>query len=87
MDDKDIHVGDKVRVRSWEDMASEFGERKINSISYIDTQAPFIQTMKRFCGMFAVISDIEIWAGFGDKKEGSISKVKNSAAGYLPQIC
>ena len=50
----DFKVGDKVRIRSWESMKSEFGGKS----GLVPTYAPFIDLMKPLCGRTAVISSI-----------------------------
>lgn len=51
-------VGDKVRVRQWDDMAKEYGF--INSVKR-DIDIPgctFVNSMKKFCGSVVTISNI-----------------------------
>ena len=48
-------VGDKVRVRQWDDMAKEFGE----CLSAIDTPfCPFVSSMKVYCGLVYEIAEV-----------------------------
>lgn len=49
-------VGDKVRVRSWEDMEKEFG---LNENGNIDTEVVFVTDMKKYCGKIVEIVDDE----------------------------
>lgn len=54
-------VGDRVRVRQWEDMEKEFG---LGSGGCIRTNIPFVNPMKKFCGKeFEInkISDGSTW--------------------------
>lgn len=47
-------AGDRVRIRDWDDMASEFGI--INEYSEIPCKYTFIQAMQVFCGQEYTIS-------------------------------
>ena len=56
MRDFDPQVGDRVRFRSWEDMAEEFGEENGN----IDTGAAYFTNQMRYlCGTEFEIEKIE----------------------------
>lgn len=49
-------VGDKVKVREWDDMKKEFG---VDSLGNIDiSNCCFIYAMKKFCGKTYIISQI-----------------------------
>lgn len=48
-------VGDKVRVREWEDMANEFG---IDACGDIDCEISFVTSMAMFCGRVVTIKDV-----------------------------
>lgn len=48
-------VGDRVRVRRWDDMEAELG---LDSCGNIDAACGFIRTMSKFCGHTATISSI-----------------------------
>ena len=48
-------VGDKVKVRSWNDMEKEFGLRATGSI---DTHCGFTSSMRKFCGKIVTISEV-----------------------------
>lgn len=50
-------VGDKVRVRSWEDMKKEFGTDRRGYIP-IRKDVTFVTSMKEFCGKKLVISNV-----------------------------
>ena len=50
-------VGDKVRVRSWEDMKKEYGIAKTGSIP-VRRDVSFVPEMKRLCGKELVISRV-----------------------------
>ena len=48
-------VGDKVRVRQWDDMAKEFG---VDSSGAIDKSPYFIGAMRQYCGQVLTIEGI-----------------------------
>lgn len=48
----EFKVGDKVRIRQWDDMAKEFG---INIFNQVYTVPNFTQSMKHLCGQIATI--------------------------------
>lgn len=56
MNRKDIHVGDFVRVREWEDMESEFGTA---GQGFIDCALPFFRNMRYLCGKTLTVESIE----------------------------
>ena len=47
MANREFKVGDKLRIREWDDMKSEFG---LNSSGNISCRFTFTQEMKRLCG-------------------------------------
>ena len=50
-------VGDRVLVKEWDDMASEYG---IDEDGDIKTGAPFfVKDMKKYCGRIMTISSVE----------------------------
>ena len=51
------HVGDRVIVRQWEDMESEFGLNRHGAIK--TPQAYFTEPMKRYCGQTLPIVRID----------------------------
>lgn len=53
MTNRDFKVGDRVFIRSWEDMKSEFG-----GSDSIPCRCTFIDEMKIFCGVEATITKI-----------------------------
>ena len=50
-----IKVGDKVRIKSWEEMEEEFG---LDCAGNINCKSCFTDSMKKFCGATATISGI-----------------------------
>lgn len=54
MREEEIRVGDRLRIREWDDMADEFGIRN----GEIQCDATFVQGMKRLCGMPFTVKDI-----------------------------
>lgn len=56
---EDIRIGDVLRIRDWDDMALEFGEKEGNQGKIILTYpAYFITPMKYLCGRTFTVSDI-----------------------------
>ena len=55
MRDEDIHIGDVLRIRQWDDMANEFG---INECGDIDCRYCFTTTMIHMCGKQFTVSNI-----------------------------
>lgn len=53
--ERNFKVGDKVRIRQWDDMAKEFG---IDKNGDIEASSGFIQEMKPLCGKKAKIGEI-----------------------------
>ena len=52
-------VGDKVRVRQWDDMMEEFGKCEYSS-NNIDTPiVPFVSSMKKYCGAIVTIETVK----------------------------
>lgn len=60
MKDKDIHIGDMVRVRQWEDMKAEGSVTSSGSIKFSGQSVMFINDMKYLCGRtFTVANSAE----------------------------
>ena len=55
MTERNFKVGDKVRIRSWEDMESEFG---LDEQGNIDCRYLFTREMQYLCGKDFTISSI-----------------------------
>lgn len=54
MRDENIHIGDVLRIRQWDDMADEFG---VDSYGDIPCSSVFTKHMKSLCGkQFTVFS-------------------------------
>lgn len=55
MRDEDIHIGDILLVRQWDDMVREFG---VNEDGYIETNIGFGKSARALCGkQFTVINE------------------------------
>jgi len=52
---RDFKVGDRVRIREWDDMESEYG---LNARGSIGCRKTFVAGMKHLCGRTATISNI-----------------------------
>lgn len=50
-----VHVGDKVRIRAWDDMVEEFG---LDDDSEIPCRATFVEDMREYCGREYTIDGI-----------------------------
>lgn len=53
---KVVKVGQKYKVRSWEDMEKEFETAQIRGETYIPCSAFFVKDMCRFCGTTVTVS-------------------------------
>lgn len=51
-----MKVGQKYKVRSWDDMVREFGTAQIRGETYIPCLAYFVKDMCRFCGTTVTVS-------------------------------
>ena len=49
MKDEDIHIGDVLRIRQWDDMVDEFGVKPSGDIG---CSGVFVKNMKCLCGFF-----------------------------------
>lgn len=54
MNKKDFYVGQKLRVREWDDMAKEFGVTG----GFIKTETRFVESMRPFCGKIVTVRRI-----------------------------
>lgn len=55
MSDRVFEVGDRVRIRDWDDMAAEFG---VDEYEGIPCDATFIPEMRHLCGLEFVVSNV-----------------------------
>lgn len=55
---EDIHIGDVVRIRQYEDMAREFGETKICNTRWVKTTRTFLYIMRYLCGRTFTVSEL-----------------------------
>ena len=51
-----MKVGQKYKVRSWDDMEREFGTAQTGGETYIPCLAFFVKDMCRFCGTTITVS-------------------------------
>ena len=58
MRDEDVHIGDTVRVRQWDDMKNEFGTDQNGNIN---SAFLFAQDAIKLCGKHFTVT--EIWRG------------------------
>ena len=54
---KNFKLGQRVRIRQWDDMEKEFG---LNCLNSINCMYSFTKSMKNICGRIAVITEIYI---------------------------
>ena len=60
---EDIHVGDRVRIREWDDMAAEYIVEEEGRRIAPPSGICFVLDMKKYCGKEATISKISVsWA-------------------------
>lgn len=52
-------VGDKVRVKDWDDLVDEFGMDLDGVINKPSDKYTFVEPMKEFCGQIVTISDVQ----------------------------
>lgn len=61
MKDTDINIGDKLRVRDWDDMVAEFG---LDDGENIPCDASFITEMRGLCGKQFTVKEIHRGDGY-----------------------
>lgn len=54
MRDEEIEIGDKLRIREWDDMKNEFGK---DGLGRIRTRARFLPKMRELCGSPFTVAD------------------------------
>lgn len=62
---EDIHIGDRLRIRQWDDMAREFG---LTGTGHINCIFSFNSKMRPLCGREFTVSDITLGGGFVSKE-------------------
>ena len=79
MRDEDIHIGDVLRVRQWEDMVNEYGticdEDSYCYAIKVNKSVKFLKKMKHLCGQIFTVSkyyDLD----FNDNNRFYLSKEK-----------
>lgn len=85
-----LKIGDKVKVRDWDDMAAEYGTDKLGNI---DCDGRFTKEMKQFCGKSLEITDINCRLKFVRLAgmnytftSPMIDIVKQSDSGYMTYV-
>lgn len=63
MRDEDIHIGDVLRIRQWEDMVAEYGMTTRDEYSYycatqVRKEVIFTKQMKHLCGLNFTVSNV-----------------------------
>lgn len=64
MRDEDIQIGDIVRIRSWDDMVSEFGISTLGNIPIPQKITDFTSSMKRYCGKVFTVKNTYRGVGY-----------------------
>lgn len=59
-----MRVGQKYKVRSWDDMEREFGITKGLTETYIPCRGDFILSMKKYCGTIVTVVSIDLYNFF-----------------------
>lgn len=67
MRDEDIHIGDVLRIRQWDDMVDEFG---VDSYGNIPCNRMFVKNMKSLCGKQFTVSETDKVCGYYKSEEG-----------------
>ncbi len=63
MRDEDIHIGDVLRIRDWDDMASEYTVSPDLGIKLTDNEVYFANGMRRLCGELFTVVKKEFFLG------------------------
>ncbi len=59
-----MRVGQKYKVRSWDDMKREFGITEGIAETYIPCRGDFMLSMKKYCGTIVTVVSTEGWYNF-----------------------
>lgn len=62
-------VGDKVKIRQWDDMVREFGQKSSDGDSSIAVRCAFTRDMEEYCGKTFTISGAEVLERYGPEYE------------------
>lgn len=73
MNHTDIHVGDILRIRDWDDMVAEFG---VNSYGCVDSFPGFTPSMKYLCGETFTVANISPTSCGGVVRLRSVEKLE-----------
>lgn len=85
--DGEIKIGDKLRVRQWDDMASEYGDFIWEAMRAINTPCCFVDSMKYLCGKEFEVKDIIKFGSFNHYvSSNGIEKFYNISAEMLEPI-
>lgn len=60
---EDIHIGDVLQVRDWDDMIAEYGEDPDGDISFLSCSCAthFVKPMRYLCGKVFTVKSISIY--------------------------
>ena len=65
-----MKVGQKYKVRSWDDMEKEFGRIKRMTEIYIPCKGDFMLSMKKYCGTIVTVISIGWYDLFKVQEDG-----------------
>lgn len=77
MRDEEIHVGDVLRIRDWNDMACEFSGSDREHIPMLPKRTSFVRSMQRYCGEVYTVSAINKEYGMTVYKFKETSGINN----------
>lgn len=80
MRDSDIHIGDVLKVRLWEDMAREYGNDEYGNVTMPDVYN-FMQSMGHLCGRIFTVKSKQN-TGRGCMRYYSVENVEEWENGY-----
>lgn len=58
---EDIHIGDVLRVRDWDDMTAEYKEDSDGDIPILYANTHFVKPMRYLCGKVFTVKSISIY--------------------------
>lgn len=69
---EDIHIGDVLRIREWDDMVEEFGY-EFDDGDDIDCDKVFTSRMRYLCGQKFTVKEISDYDGFLSEEDVEVS--------------
>ena len=87
MDDKRFHVGDKVIVRDWEDMAAEYEVDDDGDIVFPGDLPYFTTEMRQFCGQAFTVTKINEYDCLDDERYTMVLDIPEDDGGDWWSFC